>query len=104
MNIFRLVLIGGSFCRWWWVVVDIFWLVGSDDRWWWVVVDIFWLVVSGDGWWQMVAQFSLNLSKAITTKQAWRCKQKIPNPNGTKLRKENKFLTYFKPMFPFSTT
>ena len=35
-------------------------------------------------------------TKAITTKQEWRCKQKkTPKSNGTKLRKENKFLTFF---------
>ena len=38
-------------------------------------------------------------TKAITTKQAWRCKQKKNKSEGTKLRKENKFLTQFEPMF-----
>ena len=46
---------------WWWVVVDIFWLVVSGGRWWWVVVDIFWPVMgggghilAGGGWWWVV--------------------------------------------------
>ena len=43
-------------------------------------------------------------TKTITTKQAWRCKQKTPKSKGTKLTKENKSLTYFKSMFPFLRT
>ena len=32
---------------WWWVVVDIFWLVVGGGGWWWMVVNIIWLVVGG---------------------------------------------------------
>ena len=42
-------------------------------------------------------------TKAITTKQAWCCKQKTPKCKGTRLRKENKFPAYFEPVFPFSS-
>ena len=38
-------------------------------------------------------------TKAITTKQARRCKQKKTKSEGTKLTKENKFLTHFEPLF-----
>ena len=48
MNIFWFLLGRDLFFGCWWVLVDIFWLVGGDG-WWWVVVDIFWLVVGGGG-------------------------------------------------------
>ena len=41
--------------RWWWVVVDIFWLVVGASEWLWVVVvGIFWLVVDDGEWCRMV--------------------------------------------------
>ena len=54
----KVLAVGG----WWWVLVDIFWLVVGGDGyilagggWWFVVVDIFWLVVDGGGWCWVVA-------------------------------------------------
>ena len=38
-----------GFLGWWWVVVNIFWLMVDGGRSWWLVVDIFWLVVGGGG-------------------------------------------------------
>ena len=53
--------------------MDIFWLVVDGVEWWWVVVDIFWLVVGRGGsrwvvvgrggWWWVVALFSLTPCK-----------------------------------------
>ena len=45
---------------WWWVVVDIFWLVVevvNGGGWWWVVVDILWMVAGVDElWWVVVGR------------------------------------------------
>ena len=51
MNIFYLLLGDSPFFGWWWVVVDIFWLVVGSGGWWWMVMNIFLLVVGGSGWW-----------------------------------------------------
>ena len=43
------------------------------------------------------------LTKAITTKQAYGTVNKTTSKSkGTKLKKENKFLTHFKPIFPLA--
>ena len=35
---FWLLVGGGPYCRWWRVLVDIFWLEVGGGEWWWVVV------------------------------------------------------------------
>ena len=50
MNIFWLLLGNGPFFGWWWVVLDMFWLVVGGG-WWWMVVNVFRLEVdSGIVW------------------------------------------------------
>ena len=42
MNIFWLLVGGGQFFGWSWVVVHIFWVVVHEGGWWWIYF----------GWWQ----------------------------------------------------
>ena len=46
---------------WWWVLVDIFWLlvdgggyILAGGGWWWVVVGVGGYILAGGGWWCMV--------------------------------------------------
>ena len=55
MNIFWLLLSGGSYCGWWWIYFG----------WQWVVVGGGGYILAGGGWWWVVAQFSLTHNKII---------------------------------------
>ena len=49
MNIFWLQLGGSPFFGWWWVAVDVLWLVVDGGEY----------ILADGGWWWVVAQFSL---------------------------------------------